>query len=87
MEVRARNTARHVITVIVSAFLTQENKAGKMQSTINQLEHGKGRDVRDNALWYSWCGPYSTRRRRVLYGYLDHTPRTIIARTALPSVL
>ena len=33
--VEARNTARHVITVIVLAFLTQENKASKMQSTIN----------------------------------------------------
>ena len=42
----ARYTARHVITVIVLAFLTQENKAGKMQSTINQLKHGKGRAVR-----------------------------------------
>ena len=41
----ARYTARHVITVIVLAFLTQENKAGKMQSTINQLKHGKGRAV------------------------------------------
>ena len=38
-----RYTARHVITVIVLAFLTQENKAGKMQSTI---KHGKGRAVR-----------------------------------------
>ena len=37
----ARNTAWHVITVIVVAFLTQENKAGKKQSTINQLKHGK----------------------------------------------
>ena len=37
---RARYTARHVITVIVLAFLTQENKAGKMQS------NGKGRAVR-----------------------------------------
>ena len=34
--------------VIVLAFLTQENKAGKMQSTINQLKHGKGRAVHDN---------------------------------------
>ena len=42
------NTARHVITVIVVAFLTQEYKAGKMQSTINQLKHGKGGAVRDN---------------------------------------
>ena len=42
----ARNTARHVITVIVLAVLTQENKAGKIQSTINQLKHGKGRAVR-----------------------------------------
>ena len=42
----ARYTARHVITVIVLAFLTQENKAGKIQSTINQLKHGKGRAVR-----------------------------------------
>ena len=31
------NTAWHIITVIVVAFLTQENKASKMQSTINQL--------------------------------------------------
>ena len=31
--------------VIVLAFLTQENKAGKMQSTINQLKHAKGRAV------------------------------------------
>ena len=30
------------------AFLTQENKAGKMQSTINQLKHRKGRAVHDN---------------------------------------
>ena len=43
---RARYTARHVITVIVLAFLTQENKAGKMQSTINQLKYRKGRAVR-----------------------------------------
>ena len=43
---RARYTVRHVITVTVLAFLTQENKAGKMQSTINQLKHGKGRAVR-----------------------------------------
>ena len=41
----ARNTAWHVI---VLAFLTQENKASKMQSTINQLKHGKGRAVCDN---------------------------------------
>ena len=34
-----RNTARHVITVIVVAVLTQEIKAGKMQSTINQLKY------------------------------------------------
>ena len=27
----ARNKARHVIMVVVLAFLTQENKAGKMQ--------------------------------------------------------
>ena len=40
-----RNTARRMI---VLAFLTQENKAGKMQSTINQLKHGKRRAVRDN---------------------------------------
>ena len=39
------HTAQHVITVIVLAFLTQENKASKMQSTINQLKHGKGRAV------------------------------------------
>ena len=31
--------------MIVLAFLTQENKVGKMQSTINQLKHGKGRDL------------------------------------------
>ena len=30
--------ARHVITVIVSAFLT----ADKMQSTINEIKHGNG---------------------------------------------
>ena len=37
----ARNRARHVITVIVLAFLIlhTRNKAGKMQST---LKHGKG---------------------------------------------
>ena len=68
-----RNTARHVIMVIVLAFLTQENKAGKMQSTINQLIYGKGRAVRDNGT------------RGVVS--IDHTARTIIARTALPSVL
>ena len=33
----ARNTARHVKTVIILAFLTQEYKAGKTQSIINQL--------------------------------------------------
>ena len=44
----ACNTAQHVIKVKVLAFLTQENKADKMQSTINQLKHGKGRAVRDN---------------------------------------
>ena len=44
----ARNTAQHVITVKVLAFLTQKNKAGEMQSTINQLKHGKGRAVHDN---------------------------------------
>ena len=48
MEAHAIRTARHVITVIVLAFLTQENEACKMQSTINQLKHGKGRAVRDN---------------------------------------
>ena len=42
----ANNTARH--TVIVLAFLTQENKGGKMQSTINQLKHGKRRAVCNN---------------------------------------
>ena len=41
-----QHDSRHVIAVIVLAFLTQENKAGKMQSTINQLKHGKGRAVR-----------------------------------------
>ena len=40
--------SHHMITVIVLAFLTQENKASKMQSTINQLKHGKGCAVRDN---------------------------------------
>ena len=59
-------------TVIVLAFLTQENKAGKIQSTINQLKYGKGRAVRAIMVL------------GVVYGYLDHTPRTIIARTALP---
>ena len=44
----ARNTAWHMITVIVLAFLTQENKSSKMQSTINQLKHGKGCAVCDN---------------------------------------
>ena len=83
-----RNTARHLITVILLAFLTQENKAGKMQSTINQLKHGKGRAVRDNgARGVVLIDQYSTRLRLVLYCYLDHTPCTIIARTALPSVL
>ena len=43
----ARNTARHVITVIVLAFLTLENKASKMQNTTNQLKHGKGHSVCD----------------------------------------
>ena len=38
-------TAWNMITVIVLAFLTQENQASKMQSTINQLRHGKGRAV------------------------------------------
>ena len=37
----ARNTARHVITVIVLAFPYTRNKAGKMLSTINQLKHGR----------------------------------------------
>ena len=30
------------------SLFTQENKAGKMQSTINQLKHEKGHVVRDN---------------------------------------
>ena len=68
---RLRGGARY--TMIVLAFLTQENKAGKMQSTINQLKHGKGRAVRAIMV----LGVVS----------IDHTPRTIIARTALPSVL
>ena len=50
--VMARNTARHVITSspehLLLAFLTQENKAGKIPSTINQLKHGKGHTVHDN---------------------------------------
>ena len=33
---RARNTARHMITVTVLAFSYTRNKAGKMLSTINQ---------------------------------------------------
>ena len=67
------NTAWHVITVTVLAFLTQENKASKTRSTINQLKHRKGRAVRNNGT------------RGVVS--IDHTPRTIIACTALPSVL
>ena len=55
-----------------------------MQSTINQLKHGKGRAVRDNG---GLDRPYSTWLRHVLYGYLNDIPRTIIAHTALPSVL
>ena len=47
VEARA-NTARHMITVILLAFLTQENKASKIHSTINQLKHGKGRAIRNN---------------------------------------
>ena len=34
---------------IILAFFTQENKAGKMQSTINQLKHRKGRALRNNS--------------------------------------
>ena len=84
----ARNTAWHVITVIVLAFLTQENKVRKMQSTINQLKYGKGRAVCDNGTrGVVSIDQYSTQLRLVLYCYLDHTPHTIIARTALPSVL
>ena len=78
-----RNTARHVITVIVVAFLTQENKAG----TINQLKHGKGRAVHNNTRDVVSIDQYSTLLRLVLYCYLDHTPCTIIACKALPSVL
>ena len=64
------------------------NKAGKMQSTINQLKHGKGRAVNDNGTrGVVSIDQYSTRLRLVLYCYLNHTPHTIIARTALPSVL
>ena len=37
----ARNIARHVITVTVLAFPYTRNKVGKMQSTINQLKHGR----------------------------------------------
>ena len=59
----AHNTAQHMIAVIVLAFLTQENEAGKMQSTINQLKHGKGRAVHDNGtrgvVSYHYC-MYST---------------------------
>ena len=55
-----------------------------MQSTINQLKHGKGRAVRNNGTrGVVSIDQYSTR----LYCYLDHTPCTIIARTALPYVL
>ena len=70
----------------VLAFLTQENKAGKMPSTTNQLKHGKGCAVRDNGT----CGldrPIQHKATLMLYCYLDHNPHTIIARTALPSVL
>ena len=67
-----RNTARHVITVIVVAFLTQENKAGKMQKYTKSVKARKGCAVRDSGT------------RAVVS--IDHTPRTIIARTALPSV-
>ena len=77
-----RNTARHVITVIAVAFLTQENKAG----TRNQLKHGKGRAVRNNTRDVVSIDQYSTLLRLVLYCY-PHTPCTIIACTALPSVL
>ena len=74
--------------VKVLAFLTQENKAGKMQSTINQLKHRNGHAVCDNGTrGVVSIDQYSTRLRLVLYCYLDHTPHTIIARTALPSVL
>ena len=45
----------------------------EMQSTINQLKHGKGRAVRTIMV----LGVVS----------IDHTPHTIIANTALPSVL
>ena len=51
----------------------QENKAGKMQSTKNQLKHGKGHGLCDNGT------------RGVVS--IHHTPRTIIVRTALPSML
>ena len=64
------NTARYMIMVIVLAFLTQENK---MQSTINQLKHGKGHAVRNNGTH----GVVS----------IDHIPRTIMACTAIPSRL
>ena len=70
--------------VIVLAFLTQENKADKMQSTINQLKHGEGRAVRDNGARGVVSIDYTALS---LYGYLNHTPRAIIARTALASML
>ena len=63
-----RNTARYVITVIVLALLTKENKAGKVQSTINQLKHEKGRAVRNNGTRGVFSiDQYSTRLRHVLY--------------------
>ena len=46
------NIAPHVITVIVLAFLTQENKAGKM---LHQLKHRKGCAVHNNGT----CGVVS----------------------------
>ena len=63
-----------MIAVKVLALLTQENNAGKMRSTLNQLKHG--RDVL-YAIMVLNCGVVS----------IDHTPHTIIAHTALPSVL
>ena len=63
----APNTARHVMlfVVIVLAFLTQNNKAGKIKST---LKHGKGRAVRDNGTRGVFSiDQYSTHLRHVLY--------------------
>ena len=84
----ARNTARHVITVTVLAFPYTRNKAGKMLSTINQLStEGTCCTCNNGTRSVVSIDHTALGVRLMLYGYLDHTPRTIIARTALPSVL